>query len=112
MWLLDRFGLVGQGDRHDGPHRGADQSAGGATRTRFRDRAARRVAARSIASSCAACPSSSDEAQTAVRRITGELAGIAEATMARPPRCFATPDVRCVRRPDGAKPGCTRRLTT
>jgi IS5 family transposase len=59
------------------------KTAGGATRTRFRDR--RRAAgrrARSIASKLRLrSAAAKDEAQTAVRRFTGELAGVAEAAM-------------------------------
>ena len=81
--LSDRFGSVGQGDRHDGAHVGRIKAAGGATRTRSRDRrrsAGRR--ARSIAAKLRLRGAEQrDEAQAAVRRITGELAGIAEAAM-------------------------------
>jgi transposase, IS5 family len=59
---------------------GRIKAAGGATRTRSRDR--RRAAgrrARSIASKLRLrAAAGKDEAQTAVRRLTGELAGIAE----------------------------------
>jgi transposase, IS5 family len=59
------------------------KTAGGATRTRSRDR--RRAAgrrARSIASKLRLrSAAAKDEAHTAVRRLTGELAGIAEAAM-------------------------------
>jgi transposase, IS5 family len=59
------------------------KAAGGATRTRSQDR--RRAAgrrARSIASKLRLrSAAAKDEAQTAVRRLTGELAGVAEAAM-------------------------------
>ena len=65
------------------PHGGADQSRRGATRTRTRDRrrsAGRR--ARSIASKLRLRGAQQrDQAQAVVRRITGELAGIADQAM-------------------------------
>ena len=59
------------------------KAAGGATRTRARIGAARRVGgpARSPPSCGCAVQQQRDQAQAAVRRITGELAGIAEAAM-------------------------------
>ena len=71
--LSDRFGSAGQGDRHDGLHRGADQRR----RRRSAGRRARSIAAKLRLRG----EQNRDQAQAAVRRITGELAGIAEAAM-------------------------------
>ena len=82
--LSDRFRSVGQGDRFDGPHRGADQGrrwrdphsvAGPAPLGRAAGPLDRCQAA------AARCSSNAMQAQAAVRRITGELAGIAEQAM-------------------------------
>ena len=80
-------GSVGQSDRFDGPHVKRVKAAGGATRTRARDRrrsAGRR--ARSITAKLIRGEPQRDQAQAAVRRITGDLAGIAGRPCARPPR--------------------------
>ena len=89
------------------------KAAGGATRTRARDRrrsAGRR--ARSIASKLRLRGQQQrDEAQAAVRRITGELAEIAEQAMVMRPRCCATPNVRCAARPGSERPDFIEQLT-
>ena len=76
------------------------QAAGGATRTRVRDR--RRAAgrrARSIAAKLRLRGAAArEQAQAAVLRITGELAGLAEpASARRRTRCCATPAAPCAR---------------
>jgi IS5 family transposase len=73
------------------------QAAGGATRTRVRDRsrsAGRR--AREIGSELRLRGAQArDEAQATVRRITGELAELAEKLPPKPRHCWSTPVGRC-----------------
>lgn len=90
------------------------KAAGGATRTRSRDR--RRSAGRRARSIAAKLKlrgqQNRDQAQAAVRRITGELAGIAEATMREATAVIGNANVRCALRPGSVKAGCTGRSMT
>ena len=78
--LPDRLGAAGQGDPADRGDRKRIQAAGGATRTRVRDRSraagkrAHAIGAKLRMRSAAG----RDEALAAVRRVTGELADLAE----------------------------------
>ena len=80
--LSDRLGSAGQGDRLMARPVARIKAAGAATRTTVRDR--RRSAGRRARSIVAKLKlrgeQQRDQAQAAVRRITGELAGIAEAS--------------------------------
>ncbi len=86
------------------------KTAGGATRTRSRDR--RRAAgrrARSIASKLRLrTAAGKDEAQTAVRRLTGELAGIADAAI-RDAAAVVRNATRALRGAAGPRKGRLRR---
>ena len=90
------------------------KAAGGATRTRVRDR--RRSAGRRARSIAAKLrlrgQQHRDQAQAAVRRITGELAGIAEPAMREATAVIRNARVRCALRPGSARAGCTGRSTT
>ena len=90
------------------------QAAGGATRTRVRDRSrsagqrARSIAAKLRLRGAAA----REEGQAAVlRMLTGELA-VANRLFVMPTRCCATPAVPCAPRPAGAAGQCTERSMT
>ena len=65
-------------------------TAGGATRTKVRDR--RRAAGRRARSISAHLKLRNDEAKTRVLAITGELADLADATAVEAARCWSTPD--------------------
>jgi IS5 family transposase len=86
------------------------KSAGGATRTRFRDRsraAGRRV--RAIASKLRLRGAQArEEAQATVRRITGELAGLATRT-AHDAEAVLRSARRALRKATGRAKGCLRR---
>ena len=112
--LSDRLGAVGQGGRHDRPHRGADQSrrrrhphssAGSAPLGGSARPVDRRPSCGCAASSNAIrprprCGGSPGSWPTSPRR-----------PCVRPPRCCATPNARCARPPGSAKAGCAERST-
>ena len=90
------------------------KAAGGATRTQSRDR--RRSAGRRARSIAAKLKlrgeQQREQAQAAVRRITGELAGIAEAAMREAAAVIRNARSALPRRAGSAKAGCTGRSTT
>ena len=109
--LPDRLGAAGQGGAPDRRGRAADPGRRWRDPHPVRDRsrsAGRRARADRGEAAAARSAAGRDEAQAVVRRITGELAGLAEAAAETPSGCWSTPAGRCAEpgpRPQaGARP--------